>query len=74
VEGDLQRAVGDNLRAYRDTRGLTQEAFADVFGWDRTYMGKLERGECNLTLRTLERYASMIELDPLALFTRESDS
>jgi hypothetical protein len=33
-------------------------------------MGELERGECNLTLRTLERYASLIEVEPIALLTR----
>jgi transcriptional regulator with XRE-family HTH domain len=70
VEGDLQRVVGDNLRAYRDARGLSQEALAEVFGWGRAYMGELERGECNLTLRTLERYASLIEVEPIALLTR----
>jgi transcriptional regulator with XRE-family HTH domain len=71
VEGHLQRIVGRNLAAYREARGLSQEAFADVFGWSPTYMGKLERGQCNLTLRTLGSYASRIELDPIALLTRE---
>jgi transcriptional regulator with XRE-family HTH domain len=69
VEGDLQRVVGDNLKAYRKARGLSQEALAHVFGWGRAYMGELERGECNLTLRTLERYASRIGIEPLALLT-----
>jgi transcriptional regulator with XRE-family HTH domain len=39
VEGDLQRTVGRNLRAYREAKGLSQEAFADVLGVHRTYMG-----------------------------------
>jgi transcriptional regulator with XRE-family HTH domain len=50
VEGDLQRAVGRNLRGYRQARGLSQEAFADVFGFHRTHMGEIERGEENMTL------------------------
>jgi transcriptional regulator with XRE-family HTH domain len=50
VEGDLQRAVGQNLRAYRQAKGLSQEAFAEVLGVHRTYMGGIERGERNLTL------------------------
>jgi transcriptional regulator with XRE-family HTH domain len=69
VEDGLQRTVGANLRAYRQARGLTQEAFADVFGWGRTYMGQLERGECNLGLQSLERITSRIELDPILLLT-----
>ena len=74
MEGDLQRIVGRNLAAYREARGLSQEAFADVFGWGPTYMGKLERGQCNLTLRTLESYASRIGVDPLSLLTPEVPS
>ncbi len=69
MEGVLQRTVGENLRAYRKARALSQEAFADVFGWGRTYMGQLERGECNLTLQSLERIASQIAFDPMLLRT-----
>jgi transcriptional regulator with XRE-family HTH domain len=67
VEGDLQRAVGGNLRAHRQARGLSQEDFADVLGYHRTEVGALERGERNLTLRRLERIAERIGLDAVAL-------
>ena len=67
MEGDLQRAVGLNLRAYREAKGLSQEAFADELGVHRTYMGGIERGERNLTLKSLERIAARIDADPLAL-------
>ena len=72
MEGDLQRVVGRNLRAYRQAKGLSQEAFAEVVGVHRTYMGGLERGERNLTLRSVERIAERIDVDPLALM-RPSD-
>ena len=67
MEGDLQRTLGQNLRAYREQQGLSQEAFADVLGLHRTYVGGLERGERNLTLKSVERIAEMLELDPLEL-------
>jgi transcriptional regulator with XRE-family HTH domain len=67
AEGDLQRIVGINLRAHRQARGLSQEAFADLVGVHRTYWGGLERGERNLTLRSIERIAGRIEIDPLDL-------
>lgn len=67
MEGDLQKTVGRNLRAYREARGLSQEGFADVVGVHRTYMGGLERGERNLTLKSLERIAERIGVDPLSL-------
>lgn len=71
MEGDLQRTVGRNLRAYRSARGLSQEAFADVLDVHRTYMGGLERGERNLTLKSLERLAERLELDPIDLLRED---
>jgi transcriptional regulator with XRE-family HTH domain len=67
MEGDLQRTIGANLRAHRLGLGLSQEAFAELLGIHRTYMGGIERGERNLTLRTVERIAEQIEKDPLDL-------
>jgi transcriptional regulator with XRE-family HTH domain len=73
MEGDLQKTVGRNLRAYRQARGLSQEAFADMVGVHRTYMGGLERGERNLTLRSVERIAERIGVDPLVLMNAKAD-
>jgi transcriptional regulator with XRE-family HTH domain len=70
MEGELQRTVGRNLRAYRLQRGLSQEAFAEVLGVHRTYMGGLERGERNLTLKSLERLAAAVGMDPIDLLRR----
>jgi len=50
-------------------RGLSQEAFADVLGVHRTYMGVVERGERNLTLKSVERIAARIGVEPLSLLT-----
>lgn len=69
MEGDLQRAVGRNLRRYRLERGLSQEDFADVVGVHRTYLGGVERGERNLTLRSVEKLAGIIGVDPLELLS-----
>lgn len=73
MEGELQRTLGRNLRAYRKAHDLSQENFAEIMGVHRTYMGGVERGERNLTLRSLERMAGRIELDPLELLRRSDD-
>ena len=67
MEGDLQKTVGRNLRQFRVAVGLSQEAFAELVGVHRTYMGGIERGERNLTLPSLERIADRLGLDPLNL-------
>jgi transcriptional regulator with XRE-family HTH domain len=67
AEGDLQKALGANLRRYREERGLSQEAFADVLGYHRTYVGGLERGERNLSLQSVERIAASLDIDARSL-------
>jgi transcriptional regulator with XRE-family HTH domain len=67
VEGELQRTVGRNLRAYREAKGLSQEGLADVLGVHRTYMGGVERGERNLTLKSVEKIAAKLKVEPLSL-------
>ena len=61
--GDLQKTVGTNLRAYRLERGISQEAFAELMGVHRTYMGGVERGERNLTLNSVERMAEKLGVE-----------
>ncbi|MGH9108305.1 MAG: helix-turn-helix domain-containing protein [Acidimicrobiales bacterium] len=67
MEGELQRRLGRNLRAERAARALSQEAFADMVGVHRTYVGGLERGERNVTLQTIERLAERLGIDPAVL-------
>jgi transcriptional regulator with XRE-family HTH domain len=69
VEGDLQQRLGRNLRILRKGKGLSQEAFADALGIHRTYMGGLERGERNITLKTVERIAAALGIDPADLLS-----
>ena len=66
-EGDLQQRVGRNLLAYRKAHGLSQEAMAEVLAVHRTYMGGVERGERNLTLKSVERIADRLGVDPVSL-------
>lgn len=69
MEGDLQRAVGKNLRAYRVARGINQEDFADMLDLHRTYVGGIERGERNLSLKKVERLAARLDIEPLTLLS-----
>lgn len=71
MEGDLQRRVGRNVRALREQRGLSQEAFADLIPLHRTYVGGIEGGERNLTLRTVERLAERLGVDAARLIAED---
>lgn len=54
--GDLVR-VGAAIRSIRKSKGLSQEALADAAGIDRSHMGKIERGERNVSFLNLLRVA-----------------
>ena len=74
MENKLQRTLGRNLRAYRKAHDLSQENFAEIISIHQTYIGGVERGERNLTLRSLERMAGRIEIDPLELLRPSDDN
>jgi transcriptional regulator with XRE-family HTH domain len=50
---DFRRLLGRRIRKLRGQKGWSQEEFADVCGVNRSYMGRIERGELNLTLDSL---------------------
>jgi len=56
--------LGQAIRAERKTAGLSQEALADAAGIDRSHMGKIERGERNVTLLNVARIADALERKP----------
>ena len=67
VVGDLQQRLGRNLRRLRVQRRMSQEAFAELLDVHRTYIGGLERGERNPSLRVVERLAEELDVEPLEL-------
>jgi transcriptional regulator with XRE-family HTH domain len=61
---DLQAraTLSKNLKMLRTSRGLSQEALADLVGLHRTYIGSVERGERNISLDNLERIAIAFDI------------
>jgi transcriptional regulator with XRE-family HTH domain len=61
-ERDILLRFGDRLRKLRKERGLSQEVFAGLCDLDRTYIGGIERGERNVSLRNIEVIAKALGL------------
>lgn len=60
-EGALTR-LGDAIRALRLEKGISQEALADESMIDRSHLGKIERGERNVTLLNVLKIARALNL------------
>jgi len=65
---DIRIRFGRALRQRRSKMGVSQEAFADLCGLDRTYVGGIERGERNVALVNLEKIAKALNLSLSELF------
>lgn len=63
-------ALGQAVRALRKEKGFSQESFADEVGLHRTYMGAIERGEQNLTVKNIVRLAETLGLEPSKLLAK----
>lgn len=69
----IARTFGQRVRALRMKRGISQEELADRCGVHRTYMGRIERGETNITLTNIHKVARGLGVSP-ALLVDEAKS
>ena len=56
-----EKRIGLALRAKRESLGWSQETLAFESGLHRTYIGAVERGEKNITLRNAIRIARSMQ-------------
>lgn len=56
-------AFGRRVREARKNKGISQESLAEMAGIDRSYMGNIERGEKNVTLKKVYEICDALDLD-----------
>jgi len=61
-------ALGNVLRKYREGRKLSQDEFAELCGISRAYYGRIERGEHSLTIEKCHRITSALNIRLVDLF------
>jgi len=67
VDPDLV-PLGEAVRRYRKARGLTQEDLSGLTELHRNHIGGIERGERNITIKTVLALAHALNVEPAALF------
>lgn len=66
-QGQLAR-LGQAIRNRRKGAGLSQEALADAAEIDRSHMGKIERGERNVSVLNILKIAAALNCPASAIF------
>lgn len=62
-----RQQFGKQLRAIRTERGISQEELADLMDGHRNFLGRIERGEVNLTFDYLIRLSKALKVKPAVL-------
>jgi len=59
---DMLQKFGEKMQKARKAQGISQEELAERLSMHRTYIGMIERGERNPTIRTLYKIAKELKL------------
>lgn len=54
--------IGRNVRRLRKEKGMSQQDLSYLTGMDQKYISKIERGDSNITLNTLEKLMECLEV------------
>lgn len=58
------RVFGERVRARRQELGWSQERLAEAVGLHWTFVGQVERGQRNISLRNILKLAAGLQVDP----------
>ncbi len=67
---NFKRIVGDLIRDIRTDQGLSQEKLGYLTGYDRTYIGSIERGEKNASFYAFYKILKVLDVDPTEFFNK----
>jgi transcriptional regulator with XRE-family HTH domain len=65
--------LGATIRDYRQQRGLSQHTLATTIGLSRNYIGEVESGRRNISIKALLFIASALEVPLLTLLKPLAD-
>ncbi|MCM1009826.1 MAG: helix-turn-helix domain-containing protein [Fusobacterium sp.] len=67
---ELLNRIGFNIKVERTIKRLTQEKLAELIGVHEKYIGVIETGKQNVTLKTLYRIADALGVDIVKLLEK----
>ena len=71
---DIVKIFGTNVKYYRQSIGLSQEAFAEKCGMHRTYISAIECFRRSISLENIQRIADALGVDTYKLFIENREN
>lgn len=68
----LQEKLGARIRAFRIVKGYSREELAHLAELNTNHLGRMERGELNFTMNSLEKVMNALDVSPSFLFQFEA--
>jgi transcriptional regulator with XRE-family HTH domain len=65
---DICKLFGQNVRKYREAKGLSQEKLAELSRLHRTYISAVERGKRSISLINIGKISNALDIEPNKLF------
>jgi transcriptional regulator with XRE-family HTH domain len=61
---DIAKLLGKRIKVLRVEKDLVQNELAQLTDRDPSYIGRIERGEINITMETFARIAAALDIKP----------
>lgn len=65
---ELEKKFGTKLAYVRKNKKLSQIKLAEIVNMNFNYIGQIERGEANVTLKTMKILANALDIEMKELF------
>ena len=70
---DILKVFGSNVKRYRQSIGISQEAFAEKCGMHRTYISAVECYRRSISLENIQRIADALNIETYKLFLEDKN-
>lgn len=67
---NITKIIGQRIRSYRTAKHLSQEKLSELAGCHPTYIGQIERAEKNVSLESIEKIATALNIPLSKLFEK----
>ncbi len=68
LDEDFLKKFGLKFKMYRIKKGLTQAELEEMVNISEHRLSEIERGKCNITLKTVNKIATALEINAVKLF------